>query len=527
MISFSLLDEPWLPVRWCDGKPPSLVGLRNALIKAHEIAELATDNPLETISLNRLLAALTASIFPELAEQENWMTVWWDIKQFDADRCNTYLDTHAAHFDLLSATRPFYGHPKTDAKEVSPPSRLQHAATSGNNALLFSHDLDNAPQSLTLAEAARALVCTQAAALGGGVAQPFNLCHGPLVGGAFFWLRGTVQGNTSLFRALLLNLAPTDKVWGNVEKDKDAATWVSKDAPQALKGRQVHGIRGLFTLQSRRLQLVPDSDQKAIVGVRYNQGSKMELLFHDPHLAYRQGKEGEFALRFSTEKTLWQDSSIYMMNGQQPGHAPRTFEWVSNQLELLDMARHEALSADVFGLVNDQAKIELWRHERVTIYPSIINDASRWITLQNMLDSPASPADDARKVVIRLREAVKAFASRVRLNKPWGIRLGDVERSERDQFVQMLDAESRYWQALSSVFDTYLGEVATLPVQNESLPDLLLRWQEALRKTAFNALNSALESFAQDARTWQALSEAQTLLTEGTLYPKTQKLDLV
>lgn len=524
MKSFNLLEEPWLPVRWCGDAPPAPVGLREALLRAHDIAELATDNPLETISLNRLLAAAVASVFPELSDQNEWLKMWNEL-QFDPDRCNAYFDQHAPRFDLLSPTRPFYGHPQTDAKEISPPSRLLHAATSGNNALLFSHDLDSVLQTLTFAEAARALVCTQAAALGGGVAQPFNLCHAPLVGGAFFWLRGTLDGSTSLFRALLLNLAPTPKVWGDVKKDQDAETWFAEAAPKPLKDRQVHGVRGLFTFQSRRLQLVPDADGQTVVGVRYNQGSKMELLFHDPHLAYRQGKEGEFALRLSTDRALWQDSAIYMMNAGKQGHAPRTVEWLSDSetRAALDLARHEALSADVFGMVNDQAKIELWRHERVTIYPSVVNDPDRWTALRQMLDDEKYPADDARKVALRLREATKAFATRARLNKPWGVRLGDVERGERDQFAQMIDAESRYWLRLGSVFDGYLHEVATLPVEDESLPNLLRRWQDTLRQTANEALHSALESLALDARTWQALSEAETVLQEGTLYPKNQK----
>ena len=375
-LGMSLYDSglPWLPVRWRGGGPPSAVGLREALFRAHDIAELATDNPLETIALNRLLAALVASVFPKLANESDWFESW-DAGQFEADKVDTYLNQYSPHFDLLSPVRPFYGHPQTDAKEISPLSRLQHAATSGNNALLFSHDLDSVPQTMTFAEAARALVCCQATALGGGVAQPFNLCHGPLVGGAFFWLRGSVNGETSLFRALLLNLAPTANVWGNV----------AQDPPKPLKDRQVFGIRGLFTFQSRRLQLVTDSEGKLTVGVRYNQGSKMERLFDDPHLAYYYNEKiGDLPIRFSTSCTLWQDSTIYMMTREHQGHAPRTFEWLAdpNTLDALDMARYEPLLADVFGLVNDQAKVELWRHERVTIYPSIINEVSRWNTLQ-------------------------------------------------------------------------------------------------------------------------------------------------
>ena len=140
-----------------------------------------------------------------------------------------------------------------------------------------------------------------------------------------------------------------------------------------------------------------------------------------------------------------------------------------------------------------------------------------------MLDAPQSPTDDARKVAGRLREAVRAFATRSRLNKPWGVRLGDVERADRDAFVQMIDAESRYWLAIGSVFDTFLGQVATLPVEGEELLNLQHRWQKTLRQTAQRVLHQALESFQQDARSLQAQAEAELALKFGTLYPKFDK----
>ncbi|CCH51596.1 hypothetical protein BN8_00529 [Fibrisoma limi BUZ 3] len=521
MIPFNLLDEPWLPVRWCGDSPPSMVGLRDAIVKAHDISELATDNPLETIALNRLLVAVVASAFPELIEPREWAATW-KKGQFDVDRYAAYLDRHTDHFDLLSPTRPFYGDPKTDAKEVSPMSRLQHAAASGNNAVLFSHDLDAVNKPVDLAEAARALVCTQAAALGGGVAQPFNLCHAPLVGGAFFWLRGAVNESPSLFRALLLNLPPTTEVWG--EDAPNSATWESEKPPVAQK-RDVSNLRDLFTFQSRRLQLVLNSDRQ-VIGVRYNQGSKIEkLLFHDPYLAYRSNKDGEFPLRFGLGRALWQDSAIYMMKQTgTDGHAPRTLNWLSKRtMRQYGIDSQAAYAVDVFGLVNDQAKVELWRHERVTIYPEIIANETRWQALMELLNDEKNPADDAKKRADRLREATRAFATRARLNKPWGVRLGDVERADRDAFVQMLDTDSRYWLLLGSRFDGYLTRIATSPI--EELSNVRADWQKFIWKAAYTALNDALRSLAQDARTYQALADADMVLRYGTLYPKNEPLN--
>lgn len=516
MQNFNLLHEPWLPVRWRGGAPPSSVGLREALVRAHDIAELATDNPLETIALNRLLVALMASAYPGLAKPEGWYAVW-DHKQLDPDALDAYLNPIADNFDLLSPKHPFYGATKTDTEAVSPVSRLQHAATSGNNALLFSHDLDSVPQALPLAGAARALVCTQAAALGGGVAQPFNLCHAPLVGGAYFWLRGVADDEPSLFRALLLNLPPDERAWGNPDKDR-GATWETA-APPAAEKRRVHGIRDLYTFQSRRLQLRLDSEQR-VVGVCYNQGSKIEkLLFDDPHQAQVEGKEGFYPLRFRTDRALWQDSATYLMTrGGKGGRPPVTFDWLSQPSTLAELGQgvdvKTAFAADVFGMVNDQAKVELWRHERVTVYPEIIQEPSRWELLQTLLREADFCGD-------RLREASRAYAMRVRLNKPHGTRLGDVERADRDSMVQIIATNTRYWTALGQEFEPFLGQIAQ--AEADALGGVPAAWKKTIWRVARRALHDGIESLATDARDFQAVIEAETVLNRGTLSTKTTK----
>ena len=519
MPTFNLLDQPWLPVRWASGAPPSEVGLRQALLCAHEIEELATDNPLETLALNRLLAALVAAVSPGAAEPAEWFRLW-QSGHFEADAVEDYLARFADRFDLLSPTLPFMGYPQPETAEVSPLARLRHAATSGNNAVLFSHDLDSQPQPLPAAEAARAVVCAQAASLGGGVAKPFNFSHGPLVGGAYFWLRGAVEEQATLFRALLLNLPPTAEVWGT--SSTDVPTWEATK-PMPAERRQVGGIRELFTFQSRRLALVADA-QGQVLGVRYNQGSKVEMLLqHDPHLAYRAGKEGEFALRFQADRSLWRDSTTYLLHrgSSGGGHAPRTLEWLASNAEHLGLSRNAALAVDVFGLVNDQAKVELWRQERVTLHAGILLDGSRWQALKELLNGEQADQDDATKRAERLREATRAFATRARLHKPWGVRLGDVERAERDALVQMLDTSTRYWLALGELFDGYLARLATAPLAE--LPQVRAAWQNDIRRVAERALQSAINSLVANARTWQALAEAETVLRYGTLYPKPTK----
>lgn len=515
---YNLIDEHWLPVSWNKGIPLSEIGLREVLHRAHEITELATDNPLETVALNRMLAALVASVFDNLHDEQTWFDLW-TTGQFDVGQCDAYFVKYADRFDLLSANRPFYGHPVTDTDNLSPLTRLQHAAASGNNATLFSHTLDERPTTSSLAEAARSLICTQAAALGGGVAKPFNLSHAPLIGGAVFWIRGTANGETSLFRALLLNLIPSEKVWGN-GLHGDQAAWEPL-APPAPKKRNALGLRDLFTFQSRRLRLKLDDELQAI-GVYYNQGSKLEELpFHDPHMSYRENDKGFYPLGINASRALWRDSTTFMMtrhrstlSGKEYGQAPRTFEWLSQPdiLRALSLDRQAAFAVDVFGLVNDQAKVELWQQERLTLFPNILEDVDRWSALEGIIDFAEHYAKS------RLREAVRAFASRSRLNKPWGGRLGDIERRERDDFVKMLAADQRYWLVLGAQFNRFLAKIASEPIN--TLDEIQQAWKKLVRRTGEDALRQSIEPFAQSARSLQAQAEAQTVLWHGTLYPK-------
>ena len=515
-MTFNVLYEPWLPVRWRNGDPPSEVGLYDALCKAHEIIEIATDNPLETASLNRLLAALVASIFADLSNKRFWYQTW-QKGYFDADRCDSYFKEYADHFDLLSPIRPFYGHPNPDKEKISPLTRLQHDTASGNNETLFSHDLDNCPQPMTLASAARAIVCTQAYALSGGNAKPFNLSQAPLVKGVMFWLRGQSGQKTKLFESILLNIPPIKEVWGWYQEE-DVAAWATKIPPKA-KMRDILGLCDLLSFQSRRIQLITNEESQA-VGVRYNQGCKIEKMpFHDPHMAYREKKEEIVPFQSEMGRALWRDSSLFLMARVKRAidHAPRTFEWLSQPavLRSLNLRQDAALQTDVFALIydkNNTAKVELVIYERISFFPKFIGKESHWKSLNEILEI-------AENWNTKLKRASEAFATRFRLNKPWGVSdLKKVETNDRDAFVKTLDVDKVYWHLLGAKFNIYVAKIAT--VSPDLLDTVQQSWHNEVRQIAKQALKQVIEPFAQEARSMQALAEADTVLMFGTLDPK-------
>ncbi|HZQ38177.1 MAG TPA: type I-E CRISPR-associated protein Cse1/CasA, partial [Dehalococcoidia bacterium] len=52
MPGFNLIEEPWVPVLLPDGAPAE-VSLGEALVRAHELREVADESPLVTASLHR------------------------------------------------------------------------------------------------------------------------------------------------------------------------------------------------------------------------------------------------------------------------------------------------------------------------------------------------------------------------------------------------------------------------------------------------------------------------------------------
>jgi hypothetical protein len=66
---YNLLDEPWIPVLWRDGRV-GRVGIRKALAEAGKIRQIAASNPMDNVSLLRFLLAVFQWSKPELDDKE-------------------------------------------------------------------------------------------------------------------------------------------------------------------------------------------------------------------------------------------------------------------------------------------------------------------------------------------------------------------------------------------------------------------------------------------------------------------------
>lgn len=532
MSSFDLTLEPWIPVldagtdlRIAPDAQVSLreIGLREALVRAHEIREVYCDSPVETIAINRLLLALFIDALSPEINPDAWIAQW-DEGRFDASEIDTYLSRPdvAGRFDLLHPTHPFYQHPiihpDSVKKEPSSLSKLFLAEASGNNATLFDHALDDLERTESLSTVARGVVSAQAASLGGGKSTPFNFSHAPLIGGAVFWLRGQ-----SIFEALLLNAPPDANARMEIADNfgqllKRPPIW-RRDPPEEYEKRPVEGYLDYLTWPARRLTLVTIkevNDIELASGVYITQGDKDDPLALDPMSAtsYSEKKDQIFPFKLRADRVLWRDASLFFMLRSDTGaRAPKTFDWLKTSARRLRRTENwssKILYADVFGIVNDQAKMLLWRHERLPIYPDLFDHPQKLPLLRTCLSY-------AEQQYVSLDRATKTLSEYLLREPGAGVdEPPEADKNAVKELAQALDTGDRYWTSLEVPFFHFLGQLAA--ANTDVITEMQWQWAERLHRTAKNVYTEATRMLDQDARQLRAVAEGYRKIYRVTEY---------
>lgn len=129
---FNLIDEKWIPVLTCTGEVPR-VGIKDALLKAHDIRDIAASNPMDRIAVLRFLLAVLYWCKGNPSEKDKQVAAFpvdWFAK----------LEEHRECFNLLGEGRRFYqsvSHRQLPAKSTI--QYLLHEVPSGQNFWHFKH----------------------------------------------------------------------------------------------------------------------------------------------------------------------------------------------------------------------------------------------------------------------------------------------------------------------------------------------------------------------------------------------------
>jgi CRISPR system Cascade subunit CasA len=506
-FSFSLIDEAWIPCVAADGNSMQYLGIRDTLLRAHELREVCDPSPLVTVCLHRLLLAVLYRALAPVETQEQWVELW-EAKRFLADRIESYLTQWRDRFDLFSAEHPFCQTAGLTADRPDTVTRLATELASGHNPTLFDHHSDDALPSRTPADAARRLVAAQAYALGFGksgrvqigaveVAPPYST-DAILTRGVTVWLAGD-----NLFETLLLNLVP---VRGHT---RDRPAWeLEPGEPEKLMdgtgtdGRKVHAAQGVLdrlTWQSRRVLLLPEDEAGATIVRRlyFSQGRSGDRSPDDPMKAYkREEAEGFVPVRLSGHKAAWRDLHTLLV-WQEAAKRPAALNHVAELVRQGVLDARRLYSVNVVGLAtapNKAGKFVLWRHDRVPIRAALAEDQSLAGEVENATRIAEEMAGHLRDRVRRVCRLFLAPDS----DRPQG-RSASPEDATR--LLDALDPRRTYWARLEARFYELLRGLADDP---DGASD---RWMDAVEAQARTSLQEACRALGISARALRAVAK--------------------
>lgn len=506
---FNLVNDPWLPVTTLRGSTEEW-GLREFFHRAHEARGLNEPSPLAYTVILRFLLAIAHRTIQGPITDDAWYDLWQRKDQgFDRAQFDAYLNRWQHRFNLFDAEMPFGQVTDFDEQDDgSPISRLVLEQTSGSNSTLFGHSRDDVTPPVTPASAARALLTAHQYAFAGTGGR---YMQAPMVAGyAVSW-----EG-ASLYETLVLNMVLYgDKLPPMLDINGDMPFWEDDDLTLPNKEvRTARGLTDLYTFRGRRLQLIPDADG-SVRRVRYEQGLVLDLIgesLRDPFKRYLAQKQANALLprNFSENRALWRDADGLIEDAGAMGvdnEPPVVVNDLRNRIHDFESElRGLVPSLIATGLVNNQARISLWRMDRMAMPLSVLDDDDRRHTLHAAIADAESAWSNA------LRPSARWFATIGLVGDD-----GNADSNDVSAILTRIAIEQRYWSRIDREFQQFVTYLSEAQEPNDSLTE----WKERLQELCVNCFRDAALSMS-GSRWYQAQCTGSNYL-----YAQLKKIGLV
>lgn len=493
--TFDLLQSPWIPCIQADGTSIEL-GLRDVLVRSHELRELHGESPLATAALHRLLLAVLHRIFGP-TDADEWAKLW-DAGRWDTARLDAYLDCWHHRFDLFHPKRPFY-QAADERVKPKPLNRLIHEVAHGNNPTLFDHHTHEESPILTPAQAARALVALQVFGLSGLSGLPQKFTDAPCASGIVF----LVQGET-LFETLALNLLPYPDDTVFLHSPDDRLAW-EMDSPFTPDRTRPHGYLDYLTWQNRRILLLPETTPNGVVVRQMTEAPALRLDADvlDPMAHYRRDeRRGPLPLAFTEGRALWRDSAV-LFRLKDPGfRPPRTFRWLAELVYEGYLNEWQTRRYLALGMSKKQAKVNFYRGERMPLLLIYLTEKELVEALETALNMAESTARQLWGATRTLAKFILSPEADTESARP-------PAREDLSALTHQWAVERRYWSRLELPFHE------TMEALPEGMEGALERWRETLLRTAWRAFDQVTDNLGHDPRTLKAVVRARDQLAAG------------
>ncbi|MFE4609485.1 type I-E CRISPR-associated protein Cse1/CasA [Streptomyces niveus] len=450
--TYNLIEQPCVPVCWKPALPapaaggfPDRVGLRELLLRSHDIESLAVADAPAHAALLRVLYALTARVAGLTAQgpEGDWDERRLDI--LDAGRLppsevDAYFRTFEDRFFMFApGGRPWMQDPRLadecDPTNTAGVNKLIVTRPSGNNHAWFQHSSDTAAEAPTVPEAFLSLLmwhyygpsgrCSSREVNG---VKSATATAGPLRTALSYHPEGT-----SLFETLLAGLVPPED---SVHGEEDLCPWEEDTLSDPDRPPQTsRGPRSRHTGRSQHaLLLVPDENsthvRDAYITWAYR-GNRMPR--EDDYLIWQVSQQGNrYPRPADASRSLWRDLDALLLQHPPAGTAqpqqPRVFR---SAAEVSENLRVRALGFDQEGQAKDTQFI----------------DASTPAVLGYAEDN------DARTVpaVGRLRQLGELYGRRLdrAVKRAWA---AYTREAKTDGVSWAVEAGARYWPRAEAEF---------------------------------------------------------------------------
>lgn len=324
MNSFDLMQEPVFPVVGPHG--PETVGVRDTLVRAHELRLTIPDAP-TLAAVIRFLLAVVIDAHGQPADAAEWGERW-RRGHFDHGAVDEFVSKYGDRFDLFGP-RPAWQVADLEAVsgERKPSSLLISAAATGNNVPMFSARTEADPHPLSPAQAALAVLATHAwdtAAIKTGAVGDPAVKGGKTTGnrtGPLGALGVVISTGPTLFHTLMLSMPTAAMI-----DELGMPWWHREPETAAWSERRASGLLDLLTWQSRRIRLFPEQDPDGNIVVRevlVCAGDRLpatptRLEIHTAWRAVKNPKAGQpsaMPVRLQPGKALWRGIETLLLLG--------------------------------------------------------------------------------------------------------------------------------------------------------------------------------------------------------------------
>lgn len=402
---YSLLSEPWLPVRLADGRVVSL-GLIEIFQRSTEIVALAETAPPSLVAHYRMLLAILHRAITK--RFENWKVadrVRWYREGLPVDAVVEYLEAWRDRFWLFHPEHPFMqvaalDHAEATRDKTKPWTQISLGSANGNTPVVFDHAVDATPGAIPPAQAINTLLGFLQFTPGGLV----KTLRGSDKAGALANTAAVIPVGANLAETLILCLhRPSQK-----GPHADLPSWERQPLTVAkLSGDPVHasGPNDRYTRQSRAVLLLAEDDGD-VSWLRFAAGYPLadDDNAPDPMASFRSGSNGPVRISFHEGRAMWRDLPAIVPGPRAEGETSRSAAVLHQAATLHEADSFNAVFQPVLiaGMASDQAKLLRWRLEQFRLPANLLADADCAIYLQTLVAEAETLFRDLRWLATRM-----------------------------------------------------------------------------------------------------------------------------